>query len=698
MYKSISLIATVLLSSCVSNNIKKYEHYPLPEKVNWQDIDPKETQYYKEARDLTDGQPQIGLALSGGGQRSAAVSMGFLEALQESAILPKVDSISSVSGGSYAAYWWYSHHYWAAKESEIALKEGRNDELKTLNVDLYKRFYLWDICGEITKNFSSENNANTANLPPPSDEIKQVCAASYLSPSERYKDFRFFVHDRNRGYLLTRWQKPLEAYTDSRYAKPLDATARGVELAAKTVVWAPTVLLHWVANGLFDAKLNLNIMQNYYQNGIEREYGLYPICRNKVINEEGCEILKSYANDAYFLNIKAHDPSMFELYSEIKRQKLPFWVINTTAAYSQHSWPKMLRGFPNAGYSQSLFDTVYEFTPVSQGSARFGYCAEQQEKCAISKPIKLSRRVAISGAAVDALSPGVNTTLDILNLSLGQYIANPNVPDSVRTWRSIIPAPFVWFYKNSHNETSPHVYLSDGGHSDNLGIYSLIRRGTKQIIVLDAEHEPGKDVKGESAVFGALRRDRCLLLDEKRVQIDIKALGLINNNDCDGNSDFNAAPINFQKDRSSSNKALFEGYVCRIVDQKSQVTPQESTLPPSRASFTTSESCTESSPNLMARIVYVKLSADFSDINNQDRLKRCMSGNLNDSGRYSCDTRYYGHQHQTKKYPQVSTADIFFDPEQHSGYVAIGYDLGRQIALEPSSGKIIIKESAEPKE
>jgi hypothetical protein len=44
----------------------------------------------------------IGLALSGGGVRSAAVSLGFLQALDERRALPYVDYVSTVSGGGYA--------------------------------------------------------------------------------------------------------------------------------------------------------------------------------------------------------------------------------------------------------------------------------------------------------------------------------------------------------------------------------------------------------------------------------------------------------------------------------------------------------------------------------------------------------------------------------------------------------------------
>jgi predicted acylesterase/phospholipase RssA len=43
----------------------------------------------------------IGLALSGGGIRSAATNIGVLQGLSEKDVLPKLDYLSTVSGGGY---------------------------------------------------------------------------------------------------------------------------------------------------------------------------------------------------------------------------------------------------------------------------------------------------------------------------------------------------------------------------------------------------------------------------------------------------------------------------------------------------------------------------------------------------------------------------------------------------------------------
>ena len=39
-------------------------------------------------------------------------------------------------------------------------------------------------------------------------------------------------------------------------------------------------------------------------------------------------------------------------------------------------------------------------------------------------------------------------------------------------------------------ENRPFLYLTDGGHIENLGLYQLLRRRCRLIIVIDAEADP----------------------------------------------------------------------------------------------------------------------------------------------------------------------------------------------------------------
>ena len=69
--------------------------------------------------------PRQCLALSGGGIRSAAFSIGTLKALQKANLLRHVDVLSSVSGGAYALSWYYANH----------LRHGDDDGWLTGTVD-----------------------------------------------------------------------------------------------------------------------------------------------------------------------------------------------------------------------------------------------------------------------------------------------------------------------------------------------------------------------------------------------------------------------------------------------------------------------------------------------------------------------------------------------------------------------------------
>jgi hypothetical protein len=57
------------------------------------------------------GESKWGLAISGGGIRSATIAVGALKALYDYQILERVDAISTVSGGGYVGYWLYSREY-----------------------------------------------------------------------------------------------------------------------------------------------------------------------------------------------------------------------------------------------------------------------------------------------------------------------------------------------------------------------------------------------------------------------------------------------------------------------------------------------------------------------------------------------------------------------------------------------------------
>jgi len=63
------------------------------------------------------------------------------------------------------------------------------------------------------------------------------------------------------------------------------------------------------------------------------------------------------------------------------------------------------------------------------------------------------------------------------------------------------------------NDESDYVYLSDGGHFDNMGLYELVKRRCGLIIVCDAEADPHYGFAGLSDAIKKCRIDLGIAID-----------------------------------------------------------------------------------------------------------------------------------------------------------------------------------------
>jgi len=98
-----------------------------------------EVERLRDRRKAVTGTPDsdlpIGLALSGGGIRSATFNLGFLQALAEAGELKKIDYLSTVSGGSYIGAFlhrMYHRDSGKAEQVEAVLKDTRSAPLRWL--------------------------------------------------------------------------------------------------------------------------------------------------------------------------------------------------------------------------------------------------------------------------------------------------------------------------------------------------------------------------------------------------------------------------------------------------------------------------------------------------------------------------------------------------------------------------------------
>lgn len=135
------------------------------------------------------------------------------------------------------------------------------------------------------------------------------------------------------------------------------------------------------------------------------------------------------------------------------------------------------------------------FTKHFIGGESTGYCetAEMERK---DPQINLGTAIAISGAAL-APNQGIHTSralrflMALTNARLGYWMVNPRfIANHWGVRRKVTPYYFFRELLGNLHESRSHIYVSDGGHIENLGVYELLRRRCRYIVVCDAECDP----------------------------------------------------------------------------------------------------------------------------------------------------------------------------------------------------------------
>lgn len=254
--------------------------------------------------------------------------------------------------------------------------------------------------------------------------------------------------------------------------------------------------------------------------------------------------------------LKAIDEADQFRMSDIDPSAAPFHIVNTALAVPGSR-------FANQRVRNADF---FSFTPLHLGSEITGYVdvrltERSGDEKVLVKPLEeidLGMAIAISGAAV---APNMGTfsvrllapTLAFLNIRLGRWVARPDImlePGNLRWLSGVInPKPNIlqlWREARSRSGKSldslpditrriepsdmrsqgfrasgaPFVYLSDGGHIENLGVYELLRRHCSLIICIDAGCDP-RMVNASMAQAEMFSR-----LDlGARIDIDLRAIG-----------------------------------------------------------------------------------------------------------------------------------------------------------------------------
>jgi hypothetical protein len=143
---------------------------------------------------------------------------------------------------------------------------------------------------------------------------------------------------------------------------------------------------------------------------------------------------------------------------------------------------------------------VFTATPLVAGSFRLGYrdVALYGRRPDGSGALSLGTAMAISGAAASPnmgsfSSPLVTFLLALFNVRLGWWLGNPG-PAGERTWATqgprFAPASLLAEAFGLTDDRHPYIYLSDGGHFENLGLYEMVLRRCHFIVVSDGSGDP----------------------------------------------------------------------------------------------------------------------------------------------------------------------------------------------------------------
>ena len=104
--------------------------------------------------------------------------------------------------------------------------------------------------------------------------------------------------------------------------------------------------------------------------------------------------------------------------------------------------------------------------------------------------VGLGMAVALSGAAASPnmgthSSPPLNFLMTMFNVRLGRWCPNPLKAGWTRSSPGIGLFSLIAELFGMTNADANYVYLSDGGHFENLGIYELVRRRCRLVIAVD---------------------------------------------------------------------------------------------------------------------------------------------------------------------------------------------------------------------
>ncbi len=425
----------------------------------------------------------FGIALSGGGIRSATVNLGILEVLNKAGILKRADYLSTVSGGGYIGGYvhgklkkegQHNNPYLSLfpKEDIEQLRQrgyfltpGRGlnkifNTLKFAGAFIYSLLmnWIWVATLFLTIIFLLKSLYHLTGPGFWRQAGISICIASVFVLS-----YHFFLHGLRHIKL---WSSSL-LYTMEGILLLLTVFYGGFLLTEKFSSDSPfqmflIMFCLFVFTGFF-ANPNILTMHRFYRDSLAAAF------------LRGFENLRLHQ-----LNNGDHPEDW---------TSAPYPLINTCLNLSGEAPSDS----DDKGFMGKKASDYFLLSPLYCGSKLTGYVST---KGSPYHSMTLATSVAVSGAAVNP-NMGYRTSgilaflMTLLNIRLGYWAPNP-----ARTRAGLLARIPWWPYYHimellgRADLKRARVSISDGGHIENLAVYELLRRRCRLIIAVDASADP----------------------------------------------------------------------------------------------------------------------------------------------------------------------------------------------------------------
>lgn len=435
---------------------------------------------------------KFGIALSGGGIRSATINLGFLKTLNLFNIIKKADYLSTVSGGGYTGSY-----------IQAALKtEGTYDApFKEERINHLRSYGNYFIPGQ--KSWQKRWNTLIVVIGYLGSFLMSLLSLAIV-----------FGMAGIAFYLITEMvdadgQAFLDNYSQNRqvvykYGVPILLGVIGLHFIANiSMIFNLRVSKYFIkieAALIFLALLcfagvflmsfeEVQLLEpNTYMKWFAAFVGLYLL--GYVVNPNGISFHRFYRNqlaDAFLnemdVNENVYLKNLSNVDGEEKDYMAPYPLINTCLNIQAPDGDDKIKGSKASDY--------FLLSPLFCGSKLTKYI--QTAEFPGYQYMTLPAATTISAAAVNPgmgiYSNGIlSFFMTLFNARLGFWKNNPLKKDS----NFIVWWP-TYFFKEllaDINTKLKKVNISDGGHIENLAVYELLRRKCRLIIAVDAGADP----------------------------------------------------------------------------------------------------------------------------------------------------------------------------------------------------------------